>query len=337
MSKALSAYARQFLDMMQKPDVDHISGLSPAISIEQKSTSRNPRSTVGTVTEIHDYLRVLFARAGTPYSPATGLPITAQQISDMVDRTMKLPHGRRGLVLAPIVRNRKGEYRREFQELAKRGFQRVRVNGEIHDLDSPPTLDKNYRHNIDVVVDRIVIGDGVEQRLADSLRTTLDLADGIAVLELLPADESGDNERVVFSEKFACPESGFTIPEIEPRLFSYNAPAGACHDCDGLGVEAFFDENLVIPDDTLAIADGVLDHLPWQHADLSSNVLSTIVYELDIDIRMPWRDLSENCKDVLLHGSGEETFPFEFEHKGEMFVFERSFEGIIPNFERRVP
>ncbi len=333
--ESLSAYARQFLDMMQKPDVDHISGLSPAISIEQKSTSRNPRSTVGTVTEIHDYLRVLFARAGTPYSPATGLPITAQQISDMVDRTMKLPHGRRGLVLAPIVRNRKGEYRREFQELAKRGFQRVRVNGEIHDLDSPPTLDKNYRHDIDVVVDRIVIGDGVEQRLADSLRTTLDLADGIAVLELLPADESGDNERVVFSEKFACPESGFTIPEIEPRLFSYNAPAGACPDCDGLGVEAFFDENLVIPDDTLAIADGVLDHLPWQHADLSSNVLSTIVYELDIDIRMPWRDLSENCKDVLLHGSGEETFPFEFEHKGEMFVFERSFEGIIPNFERR--
>ncbi|MEO0912940.1 MAG: excinuclease ABC subunit A, partial [Pseudomonadota bacterium] len=232
--ESLSAYARQFLDMMQKPDVDHIAGLSPAISIEQKTTSKNPRSTVGTVTEIYDYMRLLFARVGTPYSPATGLPIEAQQVSDMVDRVIAMPEGTRGYLLAPIIRDRKGEYRKEFAELAKQGFQRVKVNGEFCELDAPPTLDKKFRHNIDVVVDRLVVKDGLETRLADSFRTALDLADGIAILETA-VKEGEEPERFTFSEKFACPVSGFTIPEIEPRLFSFNAPFGACPDCDGLG------------------------------------------------------------------------------------------------------
>ena len=223
--ESLSAYARQFLDMMEKPDVDHISGLSPAISIEQKTTSKNPRSTVGTITEIYDYLRLLFARAGTPYSPTTGLPIEAQQVQDMVDRVMKLPEGTRGYLLAPIVRDRKGEYRKEFLELRKQGFQRVKVDGAFYELDEPPTLDRKFRHDIDVVVDRIVVREGLETRLADSFRTALDLADGITVLETAPAE--GDPERLTFSENFACPVSGFTIPEIEPRLFSFNAPFGA--------------------------------------------------------------------------------------------------------------
>jgi excinuclease ABC subunit A len=214
--ESLSAYARQFLDMMEKPDVDHISGLSPAISIEQKTTSKNPRSTVGTVTEIYDYLRLLFARAGTPYSPATGLPIEAQQVQDMVDRVMTMEEGTRAHLLAPIVRDRKGEYRKEFLELRKQGFQRVKVDGEYYELDEPPTLDKKFRHDIDVVVDRLVVREGMETRLADSFRTALDLADGIAILETVPRD--GDPERMTFSENFACPVSGFTIPEIEPRL-----------------------------------------------------------------------------------------------------------------------
>jgi len=237
--ESLSAYARQFLDMMEKPDVDHISGLSPAISIEQKTTSKNPRSTVGTVTEIYDYMRLLFARAGTPYSPATGLPIEAQQVQDMVDRIMTMEEGTRAHLLAPIVRDRKGEYKKEFLELRKQGFQRVKVDGQFYELDEPPTLDKKFRHDIDVVVDRIVVRPELETRLADSLRTALDLADGIAILETAPCD--GDPERITFSENFACPISGFTIPEIEPRLFSFNAPFGACPQCDGLGMELFFD------------------------------------------------------------------------------------------------
>ena len=257
--ESLSAYARQFLDMMQKPDVDHISGLSPAISIEQKTTSKNPRSTVGTVTEIYDYMRLLFARVGTPYSPATGKAIKAQQISEMVDRVIAMEAGTRAYLLAPIVRDRKGEYKKEFKELKKQGFQRVKVDGLFYDLDDVPNLDKKFRHNIDVVVDRIVIKENIEQRLADSFRTALDLADGITILEIASTDENSD--RITFSEKFACPVSGFTIPEIEPRLFSFNAPVGACPDCDGLGVELFFDERLVVPDPTLTLYDGAL--APW--------------------------------------------------------------------------
>ena len=332
--ESLSAYARQFLDMMEKPDVDHISGLSPAISIEQKTTSKNPRSTVGTVTEIYDYLRLLFARVGTPFSPTTGLPIEAQQVQDMVDRVMNLKENTRAYILAPIVRDRKGEYRKEFQELAKLGFQRVRVNGELFNLDDPPELDKKFRHNIEVVVDRIVIKQGLETRLADSLRTALDLADGITLIETL-ADETADIEKITFSEKFACPVSGFTIPEIEPRLFSFNAPYGACPQCDGLGVELFFDERLVVPDHSLSIANGAL--APWRKGK-SPYYLQTIEslskhYKFDKDL--PWSDLNKKIKEVFLWGSDNEEIDFRYDENGRVYNISRSFEGIIPNMERR--
>ena len=331
--ESLSAYARQFLDMMEKPDVDHISGLSPAISIEQKTTSKNPRSTVGTVTEIYDYMRLLFARAGTPYSPTTGLPIEAQQVQDMVDRVMAMPEGTRAYLLAPIVRDRKGEYRKEFLELRKQGFQRVKVDNQFYDLEDPPVLDKNFRHFIDVVVDRIVVREGIEARLADSFRTALDLADGIAVLETAPTDEEA--ERHTFSENFACPESGFTISEIEPRLFSFNAPFGACPDCDGLGVELFFDERLVVPDQTLKIRDGAL--APWRKGK-SPYFLQTIEalanhYGFAADAR--WKDLTKKVQQVFLYGSGEEEINFRYDEGGRVYQVKRVFEGIIPNMERR--
>ena len=255
--ESLSAYARQFLELMQKPDVDQIEGLSPAISIEQKTTSRNPRSTVGTVTEIYDYMRLLWARIGIPYSPATGLPITSQSVSEMVDRLLKEEDGARFYLLAPIVRGRKGEYRKEFAELLKRGFQRVKVDGEFYEIPDVPALNKKIKHDIEVVVDRIVVKDGISSRLAESFETALELADGIAIAE--SADKSGD--RIIFSAKFACPVSGFTIDEIEPRLFSFNAPAGACPACDGLGTEMIFDEELVVPDGTLALKKGAI--APW--------------------------------------------------------------------------
>ena len=331
--ESLSAYARQFLDMMEKPDVDHISGLSPAISIEQKTTSKNPRSTVGTVTEIYDYLRLLFARAGTPYSPATGLPIEAQQVQDMVDRIMAMEEGTRGYLLAPIIRDRKGEYKKEFLELRKQGFQRVKVDGEFYELDEPPTLDKKFRHDIDVVVDRIVIREGMETRLADSLRTALDLADGIAILETAPSE--GDPERHTFSEKFACPVSGFTIPEIEPRLFSFNAPFGACPDCDGLGVELFFDENLVVPDSTLKIYDGAL--APWRKgkSPYFLQTIEAIAKHYEFDKNTKWKDLPAHVQQVFLYGSGEEEIPFRYDEGGRVYQVSRVFEGVIPNMERR--
>ncbi|MEM6635302.1 MAG: excinuclease ABC subunit UvrA [Pseudomonadota bacterium] len=331
--ESLSAYARQFLDMMEKPDVDHISGLSPAISIEQKTTSKNPRSTVGTVTEIYDYLRLLFARVGTPISPATGLPIEAQQVQDMVDRIMEMPEGTRGYLLAPIVRDRKGEYRKEFAELRKQGFQRVKVDGAFYELEEPPTLDKKFRHDIDVVVDRIVVREGVETRLADSLRTALDLADGISVLETAPKE--GEPERITFSERFACPVSGFTIPEIEPRLFSFNAPFGACPECDGLGVELYFDERLVVPDQNLRVYDGAL--APWRKGK-SPYFLQTIEaiarhYEFDKNSR--WKDLPEHVKQVFLYGSGDEEIQFRYDEGGRVYQVKRPFEGVVPNMERR--
>ena len=331
--ESLSAYARQFLDMMEKPDVDHISGLSPAISIEQKTTSKNPRSTVGTVTEIYDYLRLLFARVGTPYSPATGLPIEAQQVQDMVDRVMALDEGTRGYLLAPIVRDRKGEYRKEFLELRKQGFQRVKVDGQFYELDEPPTLDKKFRHDIDVVVDRIVVREGLETRLADSFRTALDLADGIAVLETAPQD--GEPERITFSEKFACPVSGFTIPEIEPRLFSFNAPFGACPSCDGLGVELFFDERLVVPDVTLKIADGAL--APWRKgkSPYFLQTIEAIARHYGFDKNARWKDLPENVQEVFLRGSGNQEIKFRYDEGGRVYEVTRAFEGVIPNMERR--
>ena len=350
--ESLSAYARQFLDMMEKPDVDHISGLSPAISIEQKTTSKNPRSTVGTVTEIYDYLRLLFARAGTPYSPATGLPIEAQQVQDMVDRVMALDEGTRGYLLAPIVRDRKGEYRKEFLELRKQGFQRVKVDGQFHELDDPPTLDKKFRHDIDVVVDRIVVRAGLETRLADSFRTALDLADGIAILEIVPAADASASgaaasrdagapateeapERITFSENFACPVSGFTIPEIEPRLFSFNAPFGACPDCDGLGVELFFDPGLMVPDAALSLYDGAI--APWRKgkSPYFLQTIEAIARHYEFDKATKWKDLPAHVQQVFLYGSGDEEIRFRYDEGGRVYEVTRAFEGVIPNMERR--
>ncbi|RDC73466.1 excinuclease ABC subunit UvrA [Rhodovulum sp. 12E13] len=335
--ESLSAYARQFLDMMEKPDVDQITGLSPAISIEQKTTSKNPRSTVGTVTEIYDYLRLLFARVGTPYSPATGLPIEAQQVQDMVDAVMRMAEGTRGYLLAPIVRDRKGEYRKEFLELRKQGFQRVKVDGAFHELDDPPKLDKKYRHDIDVVVDRIVVREGMETRLADSFRTALDLAQGIAILETAPrqGEGEGEPERITFSENFACPVSGFTIPEIEPRLFSFNAPFGACPECDGLGQELFFDEQLVVPDATLKISDGAL--APWRKgkSPYFLQTIEAIARHYEFDTKARWKDLPAHVKQVFLYGSGEEEITFRYDEGGRVYQVSRPFEGVIPNMERR--
>ena len=342
--ESLSAYARQFLQMMGKPDVDHIEGLSPAISIEQKTTSKNPRSTVGTVTEIYDYLRLLYARAGTPYSPATGLPIKAQQVSEMVDRVMGMEKGARAYLLAPVVRDRKGEYRKEFQDLRKQGFQRVKVDGEFHDLDAPPELDGKLRHDIDVVVDRIVVKEGIETRLADSFSTALGLADGIAVLETAPAragagektqTKEDEPERMTFSENFACPVSGFTISEIEPRLFSFNAPFGACPDCDGLGFEMYFDENLVVPDKTVSPMDGAL--APWAKSRTPTfrQTLESLAGHYGFSPVKPWEKLPERVRRVLLWGSGEEEIPFRFDDGGRVYRISRTFEGVIPNMERR--
>ncbi|WBU57132.1 excinuclease ABC subunit UvrA [Paracoccus sediminicola] len=332
--ESLSAYARQFLDMAGKPDVDHISGLSPAISIEQKTTSKNPRSTVGTVTEIYDYLRLLFARVGTPYSPATGLPIEAQQVQDMVDRIMAMEEGTRGYLLAPIVRDRKGEYKKEFLELRKQGFQRVKVDGAFYEIDEPPELDKKYRHNIDVVVDRLVVREGMETRLADSLRTALDLASGIAILETAPTE--GEPERITFSENFACPVSGFTLPEIEPRLFSFNAPMGACPECDGLGVELFFDEHLVVPDQALSIAGGAL--APWAKSKSAylTQTVNALAKHYGFDKKTPWRDLPEAVRKLFLYGSGKDEIKFRFDDAGRIYEVTRQFEGVIPNMQRRL-
>jgi excinuclease ABC subunit A len=331
--ESLSAYARQFLDMMGKPDVDHISGLSPAISIEQKTTSKNPRSTVGTVTEIYDYLRLLYARVGTPYSPATGLPITAMQVQDMVDAVMAMPEGTRAYLLAPVIRDRKGEYRKEFIDLRKQGFQRVKVNGTFHDLDEPPALDKKFRHNIDVVVDRIVVKEGLETRLADSFRTALNLADGIAVIEM--ADGGEDAQRITYSEKFACPVSGFTIAEIEPRLFSFNAPFGACPVCDGLGVELFFDERLIVPDQGLSLLQGAI--APWAKtkSPYFTQTVTALAKHYEFDPKTKWKDLPPFVQQLFLHGSGKEEIRFRYDEGGRVYEVSRVFEGIVPNMERR--
>ena len=330
--ESLSAYARQFLDMMEKPDVDNISGLSPAISIEQKTTSKNPRSTVGTITEVYDYLRLLFARVGTPYSPATGEPIEAQQVSDMVDRTMKIPFETRGYLLAPIVRDRKGEYRKEFIELRKKGFQRIKVDGEFYELDEPPSLDKKFRHDIDVVVDRIIVKSGIENRLADSFRTALDLADGIAIFETI---DDKKNSRMTFSEKFACPVSGFTIPEIEPRLFSFNAPYGACPNCDGLGVELFFDERLVVPDGKLTLVDGAI--APWRKgkSPYFLQTIESLSAFYGFNPKSNWDKLAENVKQLMLYGSQDQEISFRYDEGGRVYNVSRTFEGVIPNMERR--
>jgi len=382
--ESLSAYARQFLEMMQKPDVDHIEGLSPAISIEQKTTSRNPRSTVATVTEIYDYMRLLWARVGVPYSPATGLPIAAQTVSQMVDRIMALPEGTRLYLLAPVVRGRKGEYRKELAEWQKAGFARVRIDGQFHDIEEAPALDKKYKHDIEVVVDRLVVREGIETRLADSLEQALKLAEGLVYLDpadptplperegpgvgsaeggrnsdseeaslrssthpqSLPSREGGkvvlgDNAppgRIVFSEKFACPVSGFTIAEIEPRLFSFNAPQGACPACDGLGEKLLFDPELVVPNETLSIKRGAI--VPWAKSNPPSpyymQVLGSLAREFDFSLETPWNDLTDEIRRMILFGTEGKPVTLRFVDGRRSYDVRKPFEGVIGNLNRRM-
>jgi excinuclease ABC subunit A len=336
--ESLSAYARQFLDMMQKPNVDHIEGLSPAISIEQKTTSRNPRSTVGTVTEIYDYMRLLWARVGIPYSPATGLPIESQTVSQMVDRVLALPEGTRLYLLAPIARGRKGEYRKDFAELLKKGFQRVKVDGKFHEIAEVPALDKNMKHDIDVVVDRVVVRPDMSARLADSFETALQLADGIVMAEFADPPSRGDeNARIIFSAKFACPVSGFTIEEIEPRLFSFNNPYGACPACDGLGTELFFEPDLVVPDENLSLARGAI--APWARTSATSpyyqQTLEALARAYRQPMSKPWKSLPEDFRKVVLYGSGEDEITFTYDDGVRHYSTTKPFEGVINNIERR--
>ncbi len=329
--ESLSAYARQFLELMQKPDVDSIEGLSPAISIEQKTTSKNPRSTVGTVTEIYDYMRLLWARAGTPYSPATGLPITSQTITQMVDRIQTYGEGTRLYILAPIVRGRKGEYRKEFRDLQARGFQRVKVDGSLYELPDVPELDKKLKHDIEVVVDRLVLREEPGNRLADSVETAVRLADGLMITE-----NADTGERQIFSEKFACPVSGFTIPEIEPRLFSFNNPHGACPSCDGLGSKYYFDEMLVVPDPEKSLADGAIE--PWSKtfAPYYRQAMEGVARHYKFSMHTPFRDLPEEFVKILLYGSGKEKITFSYNDGLRSYKTTKPFEGVIRNLERRL-
>ena len=352
--ESLSAYARQFLEMMQKPDVEHIEGLSPAISIEQKTTSKNPRSTVATVTEIYDYMRLLWARVGTPYSPATGLPIEAQTVSNMVDRVMALPEGTRLYLLAPVVRGRKGEYRKEMAEWQKAGFTRVRIYGKIYPIEDAPALDKKFKHDIEVVVDRLAVKPGLETRLADSFETALRLAEGLAYVDLadgvVPGREGEDTgegnlkgagvpaNRIVFSEKFACPVSGFTIEEIEPRLFSFNAPQGACATCDGIGEKQLFDPQLVVPNEALTLKQGAI--MPWAKSNPPSpyymQVLASLAKEYGFDLTTPWQDLGAENQDVILYGTKGKRVPLTFKDGRKQYTVNKPFEGVIGNLNRRL-
>ncbi|MBA4779341.1 MAG: excinuclease ABC subunit A [Sphingomonadales bacterium RIFCSPHIGHO2_01_FULL_65_20] len=365
--ESLSAYARQFLEMMQKPDVEHIDGLSPAISIEQKTTSRNPRSTVATVTEIYDYMRLLWARVGVPYSPATGLPITAQTVSMMVDRVMALPEGTRFYLLAPVVRGRKGEYRKELAEWQKAGFTRVRIDGEMYEIDAAPALDKKYKHDIEVVVDRMAVREGIETRLADSFETALKLADGLAYVDLADgtvaalggpsAVAAGDaaaatdekpkkgmknagipDNRIIFSERFACPVSGFTIEAIEPRLFSFNAPQGACPACDGLGEKMYFDPQLVVPNEELSLKKGAI--VPWAKSNPPSpyymQVLASLAREFGFSLDTPWQDLPGEARLIILHGTAGKPVTLRFQDGRKSYEVKKPFEGVIGNLNRRM-
>ncbi|HKQ45336.1 MAG TPA: excinuclease ABC subunit UvrA [Rhizomicrobium sp.] len=334
--ESLSAYARQFLELMQKPDVDHIEGLSPAISIEQKTTSKNPRSTVGTVTEIYDYLRLLFARVGVPYSPATGLPIESQTVSQMADRILALPEGTRLYLLAPIVRGRKGEYRKELAELQKKGFQRAKVDGKFYDIGATPALDKKLKHDIEIVVDRIVVKPDIGNRLPDSIETALNLADGLLVVEFADQKEKdGQQQQIVFSSKFACPVSGFTISEIEPRLFSFNNPHGACPQCDGLGTQNYFDEALVVPDESLSLKKGAL--APWSKSSSPYylQTLEALARHYKFSMNEAWEDLPKKIRQIILHGSDEEEVKFVYDDGMRRYETRKPFEGVITNMDRR--
>ncbi len=349
--ESLSAYARQFLEMMQKPDVDQIDGLSPAISIEQKTTSRNPRSTVGTVTEIYDYMRLLFARVGIPYSPATGLPIESQTVSQMVDRILALEEGTRLYILAPIVQGRKGEYKKELAELMKKGFQRVKVDGGFYEIADAPILDKKFKHDIDVVVDRVVVRQDMQARLADSLEQCLRLTDGLAIAEFadkaLPDSETAKgsknksanetHERMVFSEKFACPVSGFTIPEIEPRLFSFNNPFGACPHCDGLGTEQGVDPGMVVPDGGLSLRKGAI--APWSKSSNPSpyyaQTLEAVGKAYGFKMSDAWADINGESQHAILYGTGKQDIEFAYDDGLRTYKTKKPFEGVIPSLERR--
>ncbi len=360
--ESLSAYARQFLELMQKPDVDHIEGLSPAISIEQKTTSRNPRSTVGTVTEIYDYMRLLWARVGIPYSPVTGLPIAAQTVSQMVDRVMALPEGTRAYLLAPVVRGRKGEFKKDLAEWQRGGFTRVRIDGELYEIEAAPALDKKYKHDIEVVVDRLAVREGIESRLADSFETALKLAEGLAYIDIVDEGGGGEDkpapkkktkkgmgatgasglpagirERLTFSEKFACPVSGFTIAEIEPRLFSFNAPQGACPSCDGLGEKLYFDPRLMVPNEALSIQGGAV--VPWARSQPPSpyymQVLASIARAYKFSLNTPWNELPEEARDAIMHGTGGKPIALRFEDGRKSYEVKKAFEGVIRNLERR--
>lgn len=324
--ESLSAYARQFLELMKKPDVDSIEGLSPAISIEQKTTSHNPRSTVGTVTEIYDYMRLLWARAGTPYSPATGLPIESQTVSQMVDKIEEFPIGTKLLLLAPIARGKKGEFKKEFDALQRQGYQRLKIDGEMYTIEKVPSLNKNLKHDIEVVIDRLVIKEGMSERLAQSLETGLKLSDGIVYVE-----KADSGERTVFSSKFACPVSGFTIEEIEPRLFSFNNPFGACPHCDGIGAKLYMDPELIIPNPNLSLNKGAI--APWDgfRSSFHNQAITSLCDFLNISPATPWKDLPEKAKEIILYGSGNVCVPMYY----SSFVSDKPFEGVIPNMERR--
>ncbi len=338
--ESLSAYARQFLNIQDKPDVESIDGLSPAIAIDQKTTSRNPRSTVGTVTEIYDYMRLLYARIGIPYSPATGKPIESQTVSQMVDKVMELPEGTKLYLISPMVRGQKGEHRKELYTLQKRGFTRVRVDGELHEIDEVPDLEKNKKHDIEVVVDRIKVSDDLGNRLADSIETALSLSDGLVHVEIvgLPDDAEtsfSKGDVITLSAKFACPESGFTIEEIEPRLFSFNSPFGACKACDGLGTEMFFDPSLVIPDKKKSLANGAI--APWENSQSKYflQTLEGLASKYKFSLNAPFADLPDNIQDILLYGSGDEPVKISYFDGIRSYTSNKPYEGVIPNLTRR--
>ena len=336
--ESLSAYARQFLDKMKKPKVDLIEGLSPAISIEQKNAPKNPRSTVATVTEIYDYMRVLYARIGIPYSPFTGKPIVSQSVSEMVDKVKTLPKSSTIFLLSPIVRGRKGEYKKEILNFKKRGFQKVKVDGSYYDINDFPNLNKKVKHDISIVVDRIVLNSKLGNRLADSIETALNLSDGLLVAEYenetLPK-KFRKKESITFSSKFSCPESGFTIEEIEPRLFSFNSPFGACEECEGIGHNLNVDPNLVVSDKNKTLADGAIE--PWAKSTSMyyAQTLSSIAKHYKFDLETKWKKLPKKIQDILLFGSDEEEIKFHYDDGYEKYDTKKTFEGVINNLERR--